>query len=90
MHKKGITEEVAKKRSRKTVKHQRGIVGVGADLQSILAKRNQTEVMRTAARQQAIAKAKEGKKAKEATKVKSKASRPSFLEDVHPSWHRLN
>ncbi|KAH9072962.1 putative ribosomal protein L24.e.A, cytosolic, partial [Lactarius deliciosus] len=27
MHKKGITEEVAKKRSRKTVKHQRGIVG---------------------------------------------------------------
>ncbi|KAG2353328.1 hypothetical protein BDR07DRAFT_1433685 [Suillus spraguei] len=26
MHKKGITEEVAKKRSRRTVKHQRGIV----------------------------------------------------------------
>jgi large subunit ribosomal protein L24e len=80
MHKKGITEEVAKKRSRKTVKHQRGIVGVGADLQSILAKRNQTEMMRAAARQQAIAKAKEGKKAKEATKVKSKASRLFFYK----------
>ena len=74
MHKKGITEEVAKKRSRKTVKHQRGIVGVGADLQSILAKRNQTDALRTVARQQAIAKAKEGKKAKEATKTKSKVS----------------
>lgn len=72
MHKKGITEEVAKKRSRKTVKHQRGIVGVGADLQSILAKRNQTDAMRAQARLQAIAKAKEGKKAKEATKAKPK------------------
>ncbi|KAF5340535.1 hypothetical protein D9758_015820 [Tetrapyrgos nigripes] len=37
MHKKGITEEVAKKRSRRTVKHQRGIVG--ADLAAIAAKR---------------------------------------------------
>lgn len=72
MHKKGITEEVAKKRSRKSVKHQRGIVGVGADLQSILAKRNQTDAIRAVARQQAIAKAKEGKKAKEATKAKPK------------------
>ncbi|MCO5580102.1 hypothetical protein L7F22_033968 [Adiantum nelumboides] len=39
MHKKGITEEIAKKRSRKTVKHQRGIVG--ASLDSIAARRNQ-------------------------------------------------
>merc|ERR1739841_176461 len=31
-HKKGITEEVAKKRSRKTVKHQRAIVGASLDL----------------------------------------------------------
>jgi large subunit ribosomal protein L24e len=37
MHKKGITEEVAKKRSRRTVKHQRGIVG--ADFAAIVAKR---------------------------------------------------
>ncbi|KIM27869.1 hypothetical protein M408DRAFT_16489 [Serendipita vermifera MAFF 305830] len=73
MHKKGITEEVAKKRSRKTVKHQRGIVGVGADLQSILAKRNQTDAARATARQAAIAKAKQDKKAKETAKTKPKA-----------------
>ncbi|PVF98671.1 hypothetical protein CPB86DRAFT_670810, partial [Serendipita vermifera] len=70
MHKKGITEEVAKKRSRKTVKHQRGIVGVGADLASILAKRNQTADARAQVRLQAIAKAKDEKKAKEAKKAK--------------------
>lgn len=66
MHKKGITEEVAKKRSRKTVKHQRGIVG--ADLASILAKRNAKPEVRNAARQAAITKAKDAKKAKETTK----------------------
>ena len=75
MRKKGVTEEAAKKRSRKTVKHQRGIVG--ADLKLILEKRNQTQAMRTLARQQAIAKAKESKKRKEETKVKVKASRTS-------------
>ena len=71
MHKKGITEEVAKKRSRKTVKHQRGIVG--ADLASILAKRNQTAKDRATARASALAKAKSEKKDKEAAK-KPKAS----------------
>ena len=64
-HKKGITEEVAKKRSRRTVKYQRGIVG--ADLAAIAAKRNQTLQARTQQRQAAIAKAKEAKKEK--TKV---------------------
>jgi hypothetical protein len=68
MHKKGITEEVAKKRSRKTVKHQRGIVG--ADLAAIAARRDQTPSARLAARQTAIAKAKDAKKTKEATKVR--------------------
>ena len=48
VNKKGVTEEVAKKRSRKTVKHQRGIVG--ADLSSILAKRNQKPEVRDAQR----------------------------------------
>merc|ERR1711939_1239734 len=38
VNKEGVSEEVAKKRSRKTVKHQRGVVG--ADAQAILAKRN--------------------------------------------------
>jgi large subunit ribosomal protein L24e len=68
MHKKGITEEIAKKRSRKTVKHQRGIVG--ADLAAIAAKRNQTAQLRTQQRQSAIAKAKSEKKEKEAKKTK--------------------
>jgi len=68
MHKKGITEEVAKRRSRKTVKHQRGIVG--ADLAAIAAKRNQTTQIRTQQRLTAIQKAKAEKKEKEAKKPK--------------------
>jgi len=68
MHKKGITEEVAKKRSRKTVKHQRGIVG--ADLATIAQRRNQTAAVRAQARTAAISKAKEEKKAKEDKKAK--------------------
>ncbi|KAK4688674.1 large subunit ribosomal protein L24e, partial [Tremellales sp. Uapishka_1] len=67
MHKKGVTEEVAKKRSRKTVKVQRGIVG--ADLASILAKRTAKPEVRAAARQAAITKAKTDKKDKEAKKA---------------------
>jgi large subunit ribosomal protein L24e len=68
MHKKGITEEIAKKRSRKTVKHQRGIVG--ADLATIAARRNQTAAVRTQQRLAAITKAKSEKKEKETKKVK--------------------
>ncbi|KAH9177685.1 60S ribosomal protein L24 [Lactarius sanguifluus] len=73
MHKKGITEEVAKKRSRKTVKHQRGIVG--ADLAAISAKRNQSTQIRTQQRLAAISKAKAEKKEKEAKRPK--ATRPA-------------
>ncbi|KAF9451604.1 hypothetical protein P691DRAFT_347092 [Macrolepiota fuliginosa MF-IS2] len=68
MHKKGITEEVAKKRSRRTVKHQRGIVG--ADLAAIAAKRNQTTAVRQQQRLAAINRAKNEKKEKEAKKSK--------------------
>ena len=68
MHKKGITEEVAKKRSRRTVKHQRGIVG--ADLNFITARRNQASEVRNKERTAAIAKAKSAKKEKEAKKAK--------------------
>lgn len=68
MHKKGITEEVAKKRSRRTVKHQRGIVG--ADLAAIAARRNQTAQVRQAQRSAAISKAKAEKKDKESKKDK--------------------
>jgi len=72
MHKKGITEEVAKKRSRRTVKHQRGIVG--ADLAAIAAKRNQTAAVRSQQRLAAITKAKAEKKEKEGTKTKKPAA----------------
>ncbi|KAF8901143.1 ribosomal protein L24e-domain-containing protein [Gymnopilus junonius] len=76
MHKKGITEEIAKKRSRKTVKHQRGIVG--ADLAAIAARRNQTAAVRQQQRLTAIAKAKTEKKEKESKKEKTKpATRPA-------------
>jgi large subunit ribosomal protein L24e len=60
MHKKGISEETAKKRSRKTVKHQRGVVGASMD--AIAAKRNQKPEVRAAAQAQALAKSKEAKK----------------------------
>jgi hypothetical protein len=70
MHKKGITEEIAKKRSRRTVKHQRGVVG--ADLAAIAARRNQTAAQREELRKKAILKAKEDKKAKESKKEKAK------------------
>jgi large subunit ribosomal protein L24e len=73
MHKKGITEEVAKKRSRRTVKHQRGIVG--ADLASIAAKRNQTAAVRAQQRLAAITKAKSEKKDKEVKKSKPAPAR---------------
>ncbi|KAI5477212.1 polysaccharide synthase Cps1p [Pseudohyphozyma bogoriensis] len=72
VNKKGVSEEVAKKRSRKNVKHQRGIVG--ADLSSILAKRNQKPEVRNAQRAAALAAGKDKKKeaaAKKATKAPS-------------------
>jgi len=80
MHKKGITEEVAKKRSRRTVKHQRGIVG--ADLAAINAKRNQTAAVRTQQRLAAITKAKSEKKDKEATKKPKAARAPTTAPKV--------
>lgn len=77
MHKKGVTEEVAKKRSRRTVKHQRGIVG--ADLATIAARRNQTAAERQKQRLAAISKAKTEKKEKESKKAKpvTRANVPS-------------
>jgi len=94
LHKKGITEEIAKKRSRKTVKHQRGIVG--ADMASILAKRNQSAQVRTAQRTAAIQKAKSEKKEKEAKKPKVQSRCPphhpacvkSTGEGLSTSGHR--
>ncbi|SAL99400.1 hypothetical protein [Absidia glauca] len=66
LNKKGVTEEIAKKRSRRTVKHERAIAGASWD--AIRAKRNQKPDARAAARQAAIAKSKESKKAAAAAK----------------------
>ena len=51
-HKKGIEEEAAKKRTKRTQKFQRAVVG--ATLQDIMAKRNQKPEVRKAQREQAI------------------------------------
>merc|ERR1712062_906677 len=59
-HTKGIEEEVSKKRTKRTQKFQRAVVG--ATLQDILAKRNQKPDVRKAQREQAIRAAKEVKK----------------------------
>jgi len=74
-HKKGITEEVTKKRTRRTAKLQRAIQG--ATLMDILAKRNQKPEVRQAQREQAIRAAKEKQKAKEVTK---KATKPAVAK----------
>jgi large subunit ribosomal protein L24e len=63
-------QEVAKKRTRRTVKQQRGIVGASLDV--IKERRSMRPEARTAARQQAI---KEGKEKKAAAESKKKAEK---------------
>merc|ERR1712179_205220 len=71
-HKKGIEEEAAKKRTKRTQKFQRAVVG--ATLQDILAKRNQKPEVRKAQREQAIRAAKDAKKTTKATKKPAPAA----------------
>merc|ERR1712037_879473 len=59
-HKKGLEEETAKKRNKRTQKFQRAVVG--ATLQDIMAKRNQKPEVRKAQREQAVRAAKDQKK----------------------------
>ncbi|CAG9995857.1 unnamed protein product [Clonostachys byssicola] len=72
-HRKGISEiqEVAKKRTRRTVKAQRGIVGASLDV--IKEKRSQRPEARNAARAAAIKESKEKKAASAAAKKAEKA-----------------
>ncbi|XP_064088434.1 large ribosomal subunit protein eL24-like isoform X1 [Macrobrachium nipponense] len=77
-HKKGMDEETAKKRTRRTQKYQRAIVG--ASLTDIMAKRNMKPEVRKAQREQAIRAAKEKTRAAKATK---KAN--STTQKVKPS-----
>merc|ERR1719402_1111821 len=79
-HKKGTQEEVAKKRTRRTVKFQRAIQG--ASLEAILAKRNMKPEVRAAQRDQAIKVAKDKAKAKKAEKkavAKSKGTQHNIF-----------
>lgn len=64
-------QEVAKKRTRRVVKHQRAIVG--ASLEQIKERRAQRPEAREAARKQAIKEAKEKKAAVSAAKKADKA-----------------
>ncbi|KAF7560737.1 hypothetical protein G7046_g3398 [Stylonectria norvegica] len=70
-HRKGISEEVAKKRSRRTVKAQRAIVGASLDV--IKERRTMRPEARTAARAQAIKDSKDKKQAAAAVKKAEKA-----------------
>lgn len=70
-HKKGISEETAKKRTRKTVKNQRAIVGASLDV--IRERRNQKPQDRKAAREAKLAKDKEAAKAAKAARKAEKA-----------------
>ncbi|EJT70494.1 hypothetical protein GGTG_11517 [Gaeumannomyces tritici R3-111a-1] len=72
-HRKGISEEVAKKRTRRTVKAQRAIVGASLDV--IKERRTMRPEARSAARAAAIKESKakkvEAEKAKKAEKAKA-------------------
>lgn len=76
-HKKGLEEEATKKRTRRTQKFQRAIVG--ASLTEILAKRNMKPEVRKAQREQAI------------KWVITFFSLPSFVKEspLNPSHHFL-
>ncbi|KAI9163359.1 60S ribosomal protein L24 [Paramyrothecium foliicola] len=70
-HRKGISEEVAKKRTRRTVKAQRAIVGASLDV--IKERRSQRPEARSAARAEAIKESKDKKAAAAAAKKAEKA-----------------
>ncbi|KAF2879830.1 hypothetical protein ILUMI_26357 [Ignelater luminosus] len=77
-HKKGQEEEAAKKRTRRTQKFQRAIVG--ASLNDIMAKRNQRPEVRKAQREQAIRAAKEQKKSTKAAKKATAPPKPKLVQ----------
>jgi len=75
-HRKGISEEVAKKRTRRTVKAQRAIVGASLDV--IKERRTMRPEARTAARAEAIKESKDKKQAAAAAKKADKAKNASL------------
>ncbi|KAF4549958.1 putative 60S ribosomal protein L24 [Elsinoe fawcettii] len=81
-HKKGISEEVAKKRTRRTVKHQRAIVGASLDV--IKERRAQRPEARAAARTAAIKEGKDKKAAANSAKKAEKAKSASAAAKGQP------
>ncbi|KAJ1554309.1 60S ribosomal protein L24, partial [Nowakowskiella sp. JEL0078] len=77
LHKKGVTEEVSKKKSKRTVKVQRAVVG--ATLDSIKAKRNQKPEAREAQRKEKIAEIKQKKKQEQEKKKAEKTKATKAL-----------
>jgi len=71
-HKKGISEEVAKKRTRRAVKSQRAVVGASLDV--IKERRSMRPEARKAARDAAVKEGKEKKAAAESAKKANKAA----------------
>ncbi|ODN03302.1 60S ribosomal protein L24 [Orchesella cincta] len=84
-HKKGLEEEQQKRRTRRTHKFQRAIVG--ASLSEIQAKRNMKPEVRKAQRDQAIRAAKEQKKATKA--VKKAATAPKSAPKVEKAKQKI-
>ena len=78
-------QEVAKKRTRRTVKAQRGIVGASLDV--IKEKRSQRPEARSAARAEAIKESKEKKKAVEAAKKAEKAKNAAVASKGQTARH---
>jgi large subunit ribosomal protein L24e len=71
-HKKGISEETSKKRSRKTIKHQRAIVGASIEL--IKQRRSLKPQEKKATRDAKLAKDKEAKKLAKAERKAAQAA----------------
>ncbi|KAG8945524.1 60S ribosomal protein L24 [Tulasnella sp. 424] len=74
-HRKGVADQVQKKKSRKTVKSQRGYAGMS--LTDLAAKKAESPAARLEARQAAINKAKLEKKATATKDGKPKGTRPA-------------
>merc|ERR1719245_2669862 len=82
LHKKGVEEQEAKRRTRRTQKFQRAVVG--ASLTDIMAKRNMKPEVRKAQREQAIRAAKEkAKTSKPAAASKKPAMKDSKAQKAN-------
>lgn len=74
-HRKGTVEETKRRRTKKTVKSQRAVVGASLDV--IKERRSVKPEVRKAEREKAISKAKEQKKAAEAKRRENRTKQPA-------------